>query len=311
MDSRERLAFARQALDLALAWPRHTSTMLGDLIQRLGSMSDEYQASVWSLIDSWSQTETDESAKVELREQIRRFALTRRGRQQNSESAPQDRARHVYEQLAPRDPVNRHAWLFADEWIRYSVGELDGEELDFSKREDRIDKLRTDAMAEIWAERGFDGVTSLLAAGDGAHAVGRYATPFATGQNAAADVLRACLSDSSNPSQKLNAFMQGFIWGIDASERDALLLEVAGMVSTDQKVRLLTCAPFSHQTWRLLDQHFPDVRDGYWREVPPRWNQHSESELNELIDRLLEVERPMASVSHSEPLPGTRLRHHG
>ena len=292
VDSRERLAFARQALDLALAWPRHTSTMLGDLIQRLDGMSDKYQSDVWDLIDTWSETETDESTKAKLREQIRRFALTTRGQQQDSESATQDRARNAYEQLAPRDPVNRHAWLFADEWIRYSVGELDGEEPDFSKREDRIDKLRTAAMADIWAERGLDGVVSLLTAGDGAHAVGRYATPFATGQNAAADVLRACLSDSSNPSQKLNAFMQGFMWAIDASERDALLLEFAGMVSTDQKVRLLTCAPFSHQTWRLLDQHFPDVRDGYWREVLPRWNQHSESELNELIDRLLEVERP-------------------
>ena len=289
---RERLAFARQALDLALAWPRHTSTMLGDLIQRLGSMSDEYQASVWTLIDSWSQTETDESAKVELREQIRRFALTRRGRQQNSESATQDRARHVYEQLAPRDPVNRHAWLFADEWIRHSVGELDGEEPDFSKREDRIDKLRTAAMADTWAERGLDGVVSLLTAGDAAHAVGRYAAPCATRQNVAADVLRTCLSDNAQPSQKTDAFMRGFIWAIDADERDALLLEVADTVTMDQKVRLLKCAPFGEETWRLLDEQTENVREGYWRDVSPHLNRFSESELNELIDRLLEVERP-------------------
>ena len=108
--------------------------MLGDLIQRLGGMSDEYQASVWTLIDSWSQTETDESAKAELREQIRRFALARRGRRHNSEAETRARARHAYEQLTPRDPVNRHAWLFASEWIDFSRGELDDEELDFSKR---------------------------------------------------------------------------------------------------------------------------------------------------------------------------------
>ena len=73
---REIQDFARQALGLALAWPKHTSATLGDLIQRLDGMSDEYQSDVWDLIESWSQRETDESARAELREQIRRCALT-------------------------------------------------------------------------------------------------------------------------------------------------------------------------------------------------------------------------------------------
>ena len=265
----ELMKFACRALDLALAWPEHNSATLGDLIQRLSGMSDDYQASVWDLVDSWSQTETNEGAKAELREQIRRFALTRRGRGHNPEAETRARAQHAYEQLKPRDPVSRHAWLFATEWIRYSVGELDGEELDFSKREARIHNLRTAAMAEIWAEHGFDGVASLLTAGDGAPAVGRYAASCATGQNVAADVLRACLSDNSHPSQEFDAFMQGFLWAFDVSERETLLLAVAGTVTTDQKVRLLKCAPFGDQTWRLLDSQAQDVRAGYWREVTP------------------------------------------
>ncbi|MCY3784330.1 MAG: HigA family addiction module antitoxin [Chloroflexi bacterium] len=287
----ELMKFACRALDLALAWPEHDSATLGDLIQRLSGMSDEYQSDVWNLIDTWSQTETDESAKAELREQIRRYALMRRGRGHSPETITHQRARDAYGQLAPRDPVNRHAWLFADEWIRHSVGDFDGEELDFSKREDRIHKLRTDAMADIWAASGLDGVTNLLATGNGAHAVGRYAAPCATAQGVAADVLRICLFDDSQPSQKTDAFMQGFIWEIHGCDRESILLEVASAATTDQKVRLLTCAPFDNRTWRLLEQYSPDVRDGYWREVPPRWNQHSESELNELTDRLLEVKR--------------------
>ena len=295
VDVQDRLEFARAALDLALAWRQHTSATLGDLLRRLDGLSDDYQLDVWDLIDAWSQSETDEGAKAELREQIRRFALTRRGRQRNPETATQDRARDAFEQLAPRDPVNRHAWLFAGEWVDFASGELDGEELDFSKRDERIHELRTEAMAEIWADSGFDGVASLLAADDGAHAVGRYAAPCATGQNAAADVLRTCLSDDSQPSQKTDAFMRGFIWAIDVGERDALLFEVAATVTMDQKVRLLKCAPFGHQTWRLLDKQGQDVHEGYWREVAPYLNQFSEAELTELIDRLLEVERPRAA----------------
>ncbi len=283
--------FACRALDLALAWPDHNSATLGDLIQRLSGMSGDYQAAVWDLVDTWSQMETNESAKAELREQIRRIALARRGQGHDPEAETRARARHAYEQLTPCDPVNRHAWLFASEWIDFSRGELDGEELDFSKREDRIDELRTAAMAEIWTERGFDGTFALLAGTDAAHVVGRYVAPCATRQNMAADVLGICLTDNLDLGQHLDSFMQGFMWAIDVSERETLLLEVASTATTDQKVRLFKCAPFGNQTWRLLDRQSQDVRDAYWREVSPRWNQHSESELNELIDRLLEVKR--------------------
>jgi hypothetical protein len=37
------------------------------------------------------------------------------------------------------------------------------------------------------------------------------------------------------------------------------------------------------------------IRAGYWREVDPRWNRHSHSELIELIDNLLEADRPRAA----------------
>ena len=288
----EIMKFACRALDLALAWPEHDSATLGDLIQRLRGMSDDYQAAVWDLVDTWSQTETNESAKADLREQIRRFALARHGKGHDPETETLARARHAYEQLTPHDPVKRHAWLFASEWIKFSRRELDGEDLDYSKRVDRIDELRIAAMAEIWAERGFDGAVALLAETDAAHVVGRYVAPCATRQNMAADVLGICLSDNSDLGQQLDSFMQGFMWAIDVSERETLLLEVAGTATTDQKLRLFKCAPFGNQTWRLLDHQSQDVRDAYWREVPPRWNQHSESELNELIDRLIEVKRP-------------------
>ena len=242
-------------------------------------MSIEYQSDVWDLIDTWAQTETDEGAKAKLREQIRRFALTGRGEQTNSETTTQARARDAYEKLAPHDIVNLHAWMFAREWIDISIGELDDAELSFSEREDRIQRLRTDAMVGIWAERGFDGVVSLIAASDAPHAIGRCSAPSVTDESVAADGLRDCLTNNAHLGQKIDAFMQGFIWALDLSERETLLRDVASTATTSQKVRLLSCAPFDDKTWRLLDEQPQDVRDGYWREVTPRWNGQSDSEL--------------------------------
>src|SRR5262249_26478275 len=63
----------------------------------------------------------------------------------------------------------------------------------------------------------------------------------------------------------------------------------------DQIDRLLRASPFERDTWLLVDEQEPAVRDAYWREVYPSWL-HSESpDLNEAVDRLLEAGRPRAA----------------
>jgi len=123
-------------------------------------MSDEDQSSMWNLIDAWAAAEADDKAKASLRERVRRSAFTRRGRRLNK--AARDRAREAYAKLEARDPVTRHAWLFANQWVEESAEEIEDENLDFSKRDERSHKLRAAALKAIWAECGFEGVTVLL-----------------------------------------------------------------------------------------------------------------------------------------------------
>ena len=66
-------------------------------------------------------------------------------------------------------------------------------------------------------------------------------------------------------------------------------------MDTEKTVRLFRCAPFKQDTWRLLDQYGQEIQDLYWQGVVPQWNRHSEAELIEIIDRLLEVRRPRAA----------------
>ena len=291
---RERYEFSRKALDLALAWPTHSGATLGGLIARLGNMPDEDQLSVWKLVDTWSHTETDTKAKAELRERIRRTVLTRRGRLPGLEAETKDRARQACEKLAPRDPVLRHAWLFAQGWVEISADEASDEHVDWSAREKRIHGLRTAAMAEIWSVSGLDGALALLADCE-ASTIGRYAAGSVVDQQAAADVLRACLTTKPDPDGKIDNFMRGFLWFFDEDMRSTLISALSETCSVDQSVQLFKCAPFRSQTWRLLDRQDRCVRDRYWRSVDPGFNQFTESETAEIIDRLLEAGRPRAA----------------
>jgi hypothetical protein len=246
--------FTRKALDLALAWPKHDEKTLGDLTECLGGMSEEDQAAVWDLIDVWSGTETDDTAKADLRERIRRFAFTRRGWRRGLKKATRDRARKAYAKLQARDPVIRNAWLFANQWVEVSAEEMADEDFDFSKRDERIHNLRAAAMKEIWTERGFEGVMALLSGSGAPHTVGRYVALCVTGSKASADFLRRCLSIGGAVERKADGCIGGFLLSGDAKARGAILSAVAKGAGADQIVRLVQCAPFGHHTWRLLDQ---------------------------------------------------------
>src|SRR5206468_4015534 len=130
----------------------------------------------WKLIEAWAaDSKTTDKARAALRERIRRFALTRVGRRRVEDEATRNRARDMYGRLEPSDSVIRHGWLFAKQWVEESADELDEDDHDFTAREERIHALRLEALAEVWAQRGFDGITAVFAESEAAPIVGQYA----------------------------------------------------------------------------------------------------------------------------------------
>ena len=293
---RESPEFRRKALTLALEWPKHNQKTLGELVERLPDMSEENQALVWDMIDTWANSETDEKAKADLRERIRVLAFTRRGRRHRLKDAKKDRARMAYKKLKPSDPVVRYTWLFDQHWIEPSSDEIEDENFDYTKHEEKIRTLRTEAMKEIWMECGFEGVKALLSRSDAPATIGDSLGLNITTVNARTDFLRQCLFiTSSDLEKKIEGCIQGFLISVGDRALGTLLSAVCEGIDTDRIVQLFRSAPFKQDTWRLLDQYDQEIRDRYWQEVLPPWNHHSEAELIEIIDRLLEVQRPRAA----------------
>jgi len=152
-------------------------------------------------------------------------------------------------------------------------------------------------MKEIWTARGFAGVSALLEVSKAPVVIGHFAGLCAAGEAEVIEILRACLATDADVPTQFDGFMTGCIQSITPDRRAAVLQAVASEVGPDQIVRLFRCAPFGEQTWRLLDHQPQEVRDRYWREVYPHWNRLSEAEVTELIDRLLEAQRPRAAFN--------------
>lgn len=286
--------FSRAALDLLLAWPTHDENTLGDLVECLQSMSDEYQTEVWDKINEWAVT-AGETPKAALRERIRRFAFTRRGLHRNLGDHEVNRAREAYEALRPSDPVIRHAWLFADHWVEESADEIEEERHDLRKRAERVDKLRRDAVAEIWVERGFGGVQELLSLSGAATAVGHYVATCASDETQQVDFVLSCLSLSGDLRGQGELCAKGFLAAIEEEARTPVLHAAAQRLTDAEQTRILTCAPFEMATWRLVDAYGASVQTAYWQDAQPLWGRHTPAELTEMVDRLLDAKRPRAA----------------
>jgi len=290
----EDYGFYRKALDLLLDWQTHDEETLGDLVESLEGMSDDDQQKVWDLIEGWRENAHD-SAKAALRERIRRFAFTRRGRRLKFGEAMRDRAREVYERLRPEDPVIRHRWLFVNQWVDESADEIEEETFDLRAREKRIQRQRCEAMAEILASRGFEGITDLLVNSNAAGTVGQFAALAITGLEARVDFVQRCLTLDGDLRSKAEWCLQGFLWGIGDDSRSEVILAALEALPSEQRSRLFVCAPFVEATWRLLNAYGEEIRTSYWQQVFPSWNRHTPAELSELIDRLLDAKRPRAA----------------
>lgn len=284
--------FTRRALDLLLAWPAYDEKKLGELVQSLQSMGEDDQRKVWNLIDAWAQ-HAAEPAKAVLRERIRRFALTQRGRR--LEEATRDDAHEVYNRLQPQDPVIRHGWLFADYWVQESFGEIAEENFDYRTRSERIDRLRREASTEIWRTQGFDGLFNLLFDSGAASTVGFYAATCIKTVKLRCQFILRCLLATGDLQIKAELGAQGLLQSIDENSRSAVLKAAIKEIPPADQVRLLTLAPFGAATWRLLDQYDEDTRAAYWKKVFPSCSLFTPSELAELIDNLLSAKRPLAA----------------
>lgn len=298
--------FRREVVEMALSWSEHTLCTLCDLVERLSSLNDHHQADVWSLIEIWAKDKASDAEKATLREKIRVTVLSRRAAMRAKKNARvaalSDKAKATYAALEPNDILNKHAWLFRDAWVEESADEIeDIEQIDFQKREERIQRLRVDAMREVRDERGLAGLLELAQQGNVSWQVGAHAARDLLSEKELQKLLRLALqpvledNESPYPLKNVISGALQMIW--DDGIRERVLKSVATDLPEEDMARLLVLAPFCKGTWKLVDALSGVAKTVYWRDIAPGWIHDSDEENNEGVERLLKAGRPRAAFS--------------
>lgn len=295
-----RWEFQTAMVELAVSRPTYTASMICDLIDSLHNLGADFQAVVWGLVATWAEKDQPSEDVNAVREKIRTTVLSRRARRRGSDEASlTKKAREVYAALEPKDLVNKHEWLFRQAWVDESADEMDEEDLDFDKRDARIEALRVGALTEIMAAHGLDGVFALSRLGRAQWQMGYHLAKSLLNEGTVGEfVCRALREEAQQISIENKNLIGGAFIGLGADRRAAFFGAARKRLSDDEMVSLLLLSPYEPATWRIVDEMPNAAQARYWDEVVPGWIfGEPETDNNLSVERLLAAKRPRAALA--------------
>ena len=286
----EREQFRRRAVELALGWYCHDEKTLGDLVDKVEALATEDRIVLGRLIEEWAGKAVDPEAKADLWNTLR-LKLNRA-----KESAEDLQA--AIERLQPSDPVLLHRWLFSWRCTRYPETSWNSEE-SYEVLHRRIREKRLGALREIWNCSGFEGVSSLIGASDEApHFVGMLMSEILEDDESSACFALGCISSSKGDHSSDHAYcLRATLEYTSTAVLKRIVERVEVDLGEEGLLFLFLCLPLRAATWELLEDKGEHLRREYWKKVMPVRRGSTSSEPNELIDRLLEVGRPLEAFN--------------
>lgn len=305
--------FVREMVEMALTWKEYSLGMLSDLVGRLQGLADVDQNRVWALVEHWAKTKASDADKAVMREKIRVSTLSRRAAMRAKKTGMKaglgTAGTAAYAALEPGDVLNKHAWLFRESWVEESADEVeDIEEVDFRKRDKRIEGLRVEALRQILTQRGLPGILDLSEGGNASWVIGRLAANTVLSEQQLLEFLRNALAPVLSGNKKAHSYknvISGALCAlVDNDKREMVIKRAVAGLSEESRVQMLTLAPFGKSTWKLVDELSEVAQAKYWSEVAPDWIRDAAAENNEAVERLLKAERPRAAFSCIQYEPG-------
>lgn len=293
---------SRHCLDTVLDWLEHNAETLSDLAKVFGLLPAEDRKKTAECIRHWLSQSPAVGDIAALRENIRKYNLTRWGRSREGDDSRDyvKEARVLYELLEPQDTLDRHLWLFADHWIDLDYNEEAGRDTDYRQEDARLDHARTAALREIYEQHGADGVRHLCAAGNTCHTIGRLFGRNVLGPETllkfSSDCADRMLSDEDNFSGEcLSGILRQFGKESLTDFMERLIAANNFDQSPEKLVRVLTSAPFWDVIWDMAESYGPEISEKYWKETKAGWEQFSPAAANRAARRLLKVGRSRAA----------------
>ena len=272
---------------------QYSKEELGDLVWLIRRIPNSEGATVWQLIEKW-QNDAPEEDRAWLRDRIRYEWLRSRPakfRKHPQEPENMDHARAAYESLEPSDPVLKFRWLFIeDQWL---------DEHDVTQQVilgcDRNGEAATDiAVTEIYSQSGIDGILRLASSVNLQGLIGRCVQNLGLCTTEISVLIRRAVEGKLRG--KCDGLVHALLVGLDEAHRSDLYSSLKSCHSPESLGHVLRLAPFSRETWSIVQELGGECARRYWQSVNPRGMARDSSECNEAVRRFMDAGRPMDAL---------------
>lgn len=280
------VAYADMAADLASGDPK----LLLQLVDHLDTLPPPTASRVLSMMSSADVVSLPEEDRFGLWVALSSIARKHRRFHDADWAMPPERVEELdvaADKIVPKRPEIRHRVLFSgDDWDLY-----DGDD-DWKEQEKALEERRREALTEIHADGGADGVIAFAEAVDSPIHVG-YSFAWVDGVALVPTVLPDLLRDESAARQQ---FADGYVRGclrrggwewVDSLDTSRW--------TADDVARFLMSLPFQSETWTRVEHLLGGDASVYWRNVNVNPYQSSDG-LGVAIERLMDVGRPRAAI---------------
>lgn len=291
-----------EVIEITLSWPNHDEYTLGDLITRIPVLDLDTQNRIWNLVNSWNETLPPERKKAYLSDQIHELLSSQKyATDENIDKTILAKARQTYDMLKPTDPVLRHKWLF-QHWVPETADEIEEDQFDYKKKEQRIKIKRLEALKDIMQSSGVEGIKELCGTSGSTFTIGELITEILHKVQQVADFVQNLMEENSNLfKENYNYCIAGCLSNLELNKSNtfnAVLTELLRRFDSndDKVIHLLTYSPFSKSTWAYVNRLPKQLKTKYWEKVKPdRLHSSNVSSYPIVVDELLKVNRPCAA----------------
>lgn len=300
---RDATHFIHVARRICLDWPRHNPRTLADLVAMFPRLTPDARRRVVRLIEK---LDAPADTRVTLTERVR----TVRRMLRHSHPALSADLEPLLDRLEGGDPIEREAWLFRSEWGPVHELIAEGESPHLKEAERLTQERRLRALRRIYADSGLDGIDRLTEATRSHRFVGSLLTEILdTPEARQSFVLRHLDGTEADSGDARADYLRYFLWDQESRVIFVLWREVVRPRGEPATLRFLKCLKYEHA--RVVLEEVPTrVRSAYWHDFTPNQG-YSPREKNELVDRLLDVDRPdavfAAVVANWNDIDSTRL----
>jgi len=229
-------------------------------IGKIDHLAPEHRRALCDRLSQLGESLAEEADRAALSEALRAVAARHREYSDAAWALPADEISPVEAAaaaLAPRDPLHRHGWLFAQAWVE--IGDLSRRD-DFQAYDRRVHQMRADAAAEILASEGLRSIEVLAAGTQWPHLVG-VALADAAAPALDAEMLAWLVQKAPRPDVAY-AYLSRSIVGAGQQAVDGLLAATDDPYS---KAAVLRAAGDPPSAWARLDALGDDVARAYWK----------------------------------------------